>query len=67
MIETAREIARKSAAADRTEPLAGRVAEVLRKSGYAPLRNIAVEHHEGIVVLRGRVPTFYLKQLARRW
>lgn len=47
------------------EALVSRIAEVLKASGYAALRSVAIEHHEGVVVLRGRVPTFYLKQVAQ--
>jgi osmotically-inducible protein OsmY len=49
----------------RAEALASGIAEVLKSSGYAVLRSVVVEYHEGVVVLRGRVPTFYLKQVAQ--
>jgi hypothetical protein len=32
---------------------------------YLPLRNIECRLDDGILLLRGRVPTFYLKQLAQ--
>jgi osmotically-inducible protein OsmY len=51
--------------AARAEALASRIAEVLKASGYPVLRSVVVEYHEGVVVLRGRVPTFYLKQVAQ--
>jgi len=66
MIETIQEVtlSRFGAAAE-AEALAGRIAEVFSASGYPVLRGVVVEHHEGVVVLRGRVPTFYLKQVAQ--
>lgn len=36
-----------------------------RTSGYAPLRNIGISHRNGCVELQGRVPTYFLKQLAQ--
>ena len=35
------------------------------RTGYAPLRHIGVDHHDGHVRLEGRVPTYFLKQLAQ--
>jgi hypothetical protein len=37
----------------------------LRSTGYYALRSIDHEYHEGTVILRGRVSTYYLKQLAQ--
>lgn len=37
----------------------------LYDSGWHGLKQVSCEEHEGAVVLRGRVPTFYLKQLAQ--
>lgn len=37
----------------------------LRKSGYHELHLISCEFHEGVLTLRGRVSTFYLKQVAQ--
>jgi osmotically-inducible protein OsmY len=39
--------------------------EQLQASGYSDLRSITCEFREGVVVLRGRVTSFYLKQLAQ--
>ena len=36
-----------------------------RRSPYLPLRYIECRLEDGVLVLRGRVPTFYLKQLAQ--
>jgi osmotically-inducible protein OsmY len=37
----------------------------LRRSGYLALRDIGCTCCEGVVTLRGCLPTFYLKQLAQ--
>ncbi len=37
----------------------------LRKSGYHELRFVLCEFHEGVLTLRGQVPSFYLKQVAQ--
>jgi hypothetical protein len=37
----------------------------LRATGYPVLRTIEVAYRDGVVVLRGRVPTYYCKQLAQ--
>lgn len=37
----------------------------LRRSGYPELRLIACEFHQRVLTLRGRVSTFYLKQVAQ--
>jgi osmotically-inducible protein OsmY len=34
----------------------------LRESSYYYLRTISAAHDAGVITLRGRVPTFYLKQ-----
>ena len=38
--------------------------ETLKASGYAALQGVA-EHREGILVLRGTVPAFHMKQIAQ--
>jgi osmotically-inducible protein OsmY len=45
--------------------LAERVARALRATGYGPLRDVEVAAHVRIVTLRGRVPSYYLKQVAQ--
>ena len=39
----------------------------LAESGYfsCPSRQIECEYHHGVLTLRGRVPSFYLKQVAQ--
>jgi len=45
--------------------LAETVDRALRATGHASLRRLDVGVRDGVVVLRGRVPTYYLKQLAQ--
>jgi osmotically-inducible protein OsmY len=45
--------------------LAERVGRVLNATGYSPLRAIEVSIHSQLVILRGRVPSYYMKQLAQ--
>jgi osmotically-inducible protein OsmY len=45
--------------------LAERIEHALRASGYGPLRGIEVTVHERLVIFGGRVPSYYLKQLAQ--
>jgi osmotically-inducible protein OsmY len=45
--------------------LAERVERALRATGFGPLRNIAVTAHARLVILGGRVPSNYLKQVAQ--
>jgi osmotically-inducible protein OsmY len=42
-----------------------RAASRLRKSPYPEVRRVACEFHEGLLFLRGRVPSYYLKQIAQ--
>ena len=37
----------------------------LRNSPYLALRNVACEYGGGVLTLRGRLPTYYLKQVAQ--
>lgn len=46
-------------------PLTTRVADQLVSSGRTRLRDVEVHEEAGAVVLRGRVPSFYLKQVAQ--
>ncbi len=55
--------------ADNFEALVGglslRVEQALGRTGYLPLRKLRVDVHEGQVTLRGRLSTYYLKQVAQ--
>lgn len=37
----------------------------LRVSGYYAVRLVTCEYREGVLILRGRSPSFYLKQVAQ--
>lgn len=45
--------------------VAQQAAAVLQESGYSALRSIDCSCEEGILVLSGKVPSFYLKQVAQ--
>jgi hypothetical protein len=45
--------------------LCDQIIQVLRATGYLPLRDLDVVAAGGIVILRGRVSSYYLKQLAQ--
>jgi osmotically-inducible protein OsmY len=45
--------------------LAERVERALRAAGYGPLRGVQVTVHARLVILGGRVPSYYLKQVAQ--
>jgi len=48
-----------------TEQIEAEVRRRLCSAGYAPLRTIDCEYRDGMLVLRGRVPTYFYKQLAQ--
>ncbi len=45
--------------------LAERAERALRATGYPPLRTIELAVHDLRVTLRGRVPSYHMKQMAR--
>jgi osmotically-inducible protein OsmY len=45
--------------------LAERIEHALRATGYPALRAVEVSVCGGVVILQGRVPSYYLKQLAQ--
>jgi osmotically-inducible protein OsmY len=45
--------------------LAGRIERALRAAGHGPLRAVAVSVSGRAVMLLGRVPSYYLKQIAQ--
>ena len=45
--------------------LAERVERALRATGCGPLRGVEVTVHAQLVILGGRVPSYYLKQVAQ--
>jgi len=46
------------------EPLVRQAQRYLRTSPYMPLRALSCELDNGVLTVRGRVPSFYHKQLA---
>lgn len=53
----------------RPSSFASRVTETaqdcLRRSPYPMIRNVSCEFHEGALILRGQLPSFYHKQLTQ--
>ena len=49
----------------RALPLATQAERCLRGSPYLALRNVACDGREGVLVLSGCLPSYYLKQLAQ--
>jgi len=45
--------------------LASQIDRALRATGYLCLRNLAFLVAEGLVILRGRLPSYYMKQVAQ--
>lgn len=37
----------------------------LRHNSYLALKNVRCDYHEGVLTLRGCLPTYYLKQIAQ--
>ncbi|MGD0896491.1 MAG: BON domain-containing protein [Thermoguttaceae bacterium] len=46
-------------------PVATTVRLRFRESHYAVLRQVACEYRDGVLMLRGRVPSYYMKQVAQ--
>ncbi len=38
---------------------------LLRNNSYLALKNVSCEYHEGVLTLRGCLPSYYLKQMAQ--
>lgn len=45
--------------------VAERIDQALRGTGYLSLRNLEIIVTQGLVVLRGRLPSYYMKQVAQ--
>jgi osmotically-inducible protein OsmY len=37
----------------------------LRGNSYLALKNVSCDYHDGVLILRGCLPTYYLKQMAQ--
>src|SRR5262245_21114618 len=60
------QIDQSAGSAPSTHPdLASRIEHALRATGYPPLRNLRVLAFEGIAILQGAVPSYYMKQIAQ--
>jgi hypothetical protein len=42
-----------------------RATRLLRHAAYAPLTALRCDFHDGVLTVRGRVPSFHLKQIAQ--
>lgn len=47
------------------EEICLRLCQALRKTGYPVLRNIEIHVCEGLLILKGQVPTYHMKQVAQ--
>lgn len=47
------------------ESVAEQAENRLRANAYLALKNISCEFHEGVLTLRGCLPSYYLKQVAQ--
>jgi osmotically-inducible protein OsmY len=45
--------------------VAERAENELRRNAYLALNNISCEYHDGVLILNGCLPTYYLKQVAQ--
>lgn len=48
-----------------TNDVAETAQQRLRECSYSSLRGVNCRYHEGVLVLTGVVPTFYMKQMAQ--
>lgn len=46
-------------------PIAEGAEHCLRQNSYLALKNVRCDYHDGVLTLRGCLPTYYLKQLAQ--
>jgi len=52
-------------ATDCQRSLEARIERALQATGYPPLRNLHIWAVEGVAILRGAVPSYYMKQVAQ--
>ena len=50
---------------DQSHEFAEAARDCLQRSPYGPIRSVSCECRQGVLFLRGSLPTFYLKQLAQ--
>ena len=46
-------------------PIAAEAERILYESGYGDLRRLRCDCHDGVISIRGRLPSFFLKQMAQ--
>jgi hypothetical protein len=63
-IEVSRHACRQPLAAEPDVTLCSDALQMLARSPFIAIRSIRCEAHDGVLTLRGRVPSFYLKQIA---
>lgn len=56
---------RQPQAKDQPDRASSEIASRLAASGYPPLQHLRCETIDGVVVLSGTVPSYYLKQMAQ--
>ena len=47
------------------DPLAVEAARLLGESGYTDLRKLRCDCHDGVMSIRGHLPSYFLKQMAQ--
>ena len=47
-----------------SDPVLGELGRKLQSSTFVSIRNLSCESNDGVVILRGCVPTFYIRQVA---
>lgn len=47
------------------DPLAEKAMQVLAESGYSDLRKLRCDCHDGVMSIRGHLPSYFLKQMAQ--
>ena len=58
-------IAKDKASLSVSEDVTAKAKERLKMAPYLPVRNVSCEYDDGVLILRGEVPTFFEKQLAQ--
>jgi osmotically-inducible protein OsmY len=49
----------------KTPDVAAKAVKLLRGCSHAPVRHVRCRFQEGVLILSGQVPTFYMKQVAQ--
>lgn len=65
MVQNSKAVTSPALAGTRDAVVESKARQLLGESNYLALRRLDCEFHDGQLVLRGRVPTYYLKQVAQ--